>query len=179
MPVKTFRTRKQMVALFMLGFLCGILYVNLALKQYLTDMGIFNLHFLEQYTGTEFAAKEYLLFLAGIRLLPFGILTGLVLTRLRKVISFVFLVWTGFSWGILLTMAVFYMGLKGIAFCVAGILPQFLFYIPAYVIVLWYGMTYPQSRWNHQKTVFVIGMMLTGLILEAYVNPVLVKVIFS
>ena len=25
-------------------------------------MGIFNLQFLEQYTGTEFAAKEYLLY---------------------------------------------------------------------------------------------------------------------
>ena len=53
MPVKTFRTRKQMFALFMPGFLCGILYVNFALKQYMTDMGIFNLQFLEQYTGTD------------------------------------------------------------------------------------------------------------------------------
>ena len=142
-------------------------------------MGIFNLQFLEQYTGTEFAAKEYLLYLTGIRLLPFGILTGLVLTRMRRIISFVFLAWTGFSLGILLTMAVFYMGLKGIVFCIAGIFPQFLFYIPAYAVVLWYGMTYHQSRWNHQKTIFVIGMMLTGLILEAYVNPVFVKMIFS
>lgn len=179
MPVKTFQTRKQMFALFMPGFLCGILYVNFALKQYMTDMGIFNLQFLEQYTGTEFVAKEYLLYLTGIRLLPFGILTGLVLTRMRRIISFVFLAWTGFSLGTLLTMAVFYMGLKGIVFCIAGIFPQFLFYIPAYVVVLWYGMTYPQSRWNHQKTIFVIGMMLTGLILEAYVNPVFVKMIFS
>ena len=76
-------------------------------------------------------------------------------------------------------MAVFYMGLKGIVFCIIGILPQFVFYVPAYVILLWYGMSYPRSVWNHQKTIFVTVMMLTGLLLEAYVNPVLLKTIFG
>ncbi len=179
MPVKTFRTRKQMFALFMSGFLCGIFYANFVLKYYLTDMGIFNLYFPEQYAGIEFAVKDYLLYLVGVRLLPFGILTGLMFTRMHKILSLAFLAWTGFAWGILLTIAVFYMGLKGVVFCVVGVLPHFLFYISSYAIVLWYGISYPQSRWNTQKTVFVIGMMLTGLILEAYVNPIFVSAIFG
>lgn len=173
------RTRRQMFMLFMPGFLCGILYVNFVVPSYLTDMGVFNLHFLEQYAEAKFVAKDYLLYLVGVRLLPFGILSGVMCTRMRKISSFLFLVWTGFSWGILLTMAVFYMGLKGIVFCIIGILPQFVFYVPAYVILLWYGMSYPRSVWNHQKTIFVTVMMLTGLLLEAYVNPVLLKTIFG
>ena len=66
MPVKTFQTESRCL-LFYAGFLCGILYVNFALKQYMTDMGIFNLQFLEQYTGDRVCGKEYLLYLTGIR----------------------------------------------------------------------------------------------------------------
>ena len=53
-----------------------------------------------------------------------------------------------------------------------------LFYIPAYVVVLWYGTTIPRVGGITRKRYLWIGMMLTGLILEAYVNPVFVKMIF-
>ena len=74
----------------------------------------------------------------------------------------------------LFSMAVLGMGIKGSILCIVGILPQFLLYIPAYMVVIWYGYTYPQNRWNTQKSIFVGLAMAVGVLLEAYVNPGLI-----
>lgn len=173
--MKILYTRKQMFAFFMPGFLLGILYVNFAARQYMAEPGIFSTYFLKQYAALEVAAGDYMLYLIRIRIFPFVLLTGLAFTKMKKISAVFFLLWTGFSSGMLLTMAVIGMGVKGIIFCIVGIVPHFLCYIPAYIVVLWYCWMYPQNRWNRQKTVFAVLMMLMGLILEAHVNPVLVK----
>ena len=41
--------------------------------------------------------------------------------------------------------------------------------------MLWYCWMYPRNQWNRQKTVFVALMLMMGLILESYVNPVWMK----
>lgn len=84
--------------------------------------------------------------------------------------------WTGFLGGMLLTMAAFSMGVKGIILCIVGVLPQFILYIPAYVVLLWYAMNVSISTWNRQKTVFVVLMMTMGIVLEAYINPLFLQV---
>lgn len=173
--VKLLRTRKQMFAFFMPGFLLGIIYVNFIAKQYTAEPGIFSDYFLKQYETIEIIARDYIPYLFRIRILPFLLITGLSFTKLRRISAFSFLAWTGFSSGMLLSMAVLSMGIKGSILCVVGILPHFLFYIPAYIIVLWYCCTYPVNRWNRQKTIFVILMMMLGMILEAYVAPILMK----
>lgn len=173
--MKIFHSRKQMFAFFMPGFLCGILYMNLTAQNTVANPGIFSESFLRQYEAAEIASGVYLLYLIRIRIMPFFMLIGLSFTRMRKVSAGAFLAWTGFSCGVILSMAVMEMGIRGILFCVAGVLPQFLVYVPAYVVVLWYCWIYPQNRWNREKTIFVVGAMLAGILLEVYVNPMLVK----
>ncbi len=173
--MKALHSRKQMLAFFMPGFLLGILYMNLTAQNTFTNPGIFSESFLRQYEAAEVAAGIYLMYLIRVRVFPFLMLVGLSFTRVRKFSAGAFLVWTGFSCGLLLSMAVMEMGIKGILFCVIGVLPQFLLYIPSYMVVLWYCWIYPQNRWNREKTVFVVAAMLAGILLEAYVNPVLVK----
>lgn len=90
-----------------------------------------------------------------------------------------FLVWTGISGGILISTAVISMGIRGSFLCIVGIFPQFIFYIPAYLILIWYCWSYPQNRWNRQKTVFVSLAVSTGMLLEIYVNPSLVRAFLS
>ncbi|MCI8835109.1 MAG: stage II sporulation protein M [Ruminococcus sp.] len=173
--MKRFHSRKEMFAFFMPGFLLGILYINFAVKQYFAEPGIFSSYFLKQYASADIIVEEYTIYLLRIRIVPFALLTGLAFTKVRKIAAIAFLFWTGFSSGMLLTMAVAGMGVKGIILCVAGIVPHFLCYIPSYIVVLWYCWTYPANRWNKQKTVFAALMMLLGLVLEVYVNPVLMK----
>lgn len=173
--MKILHTRKQLLAFFMPGFLIGILYVNLIAKQYASGPGIFSDYFLNQYSTLNVVAEEYVWYLLQIRLFPFLALLGLAFTKIRKVSAVAFLVWTGFSCGLLLSMAVLSLGIKGSLLCIVGILPQFFLYIPAYLIVIWYSYTYPVNRWNGQKTAFVSSAMILGILLEVYVNPILVK----
>ena len=63
------------------------------------------------------------------------------------------------------------MGIKGSILCIVGMLPQFLLYIPAYFIVLWYAYCYPRMQWNVQKSLVSGGLLLVGMVLELYVNP--------
>ncbi|WP_251389478.1 stage II sporulation protein M [Mediterraneibacter agrestimuris] len=174
--MKTLQTKKRMFAFFMPGFLLGILYVNLIAGQYLAESGIFSEYFLKQYALAEVTAPEYIVYLAGTRLFPFLVMTGLIFTRARRIAAGIFLVWTGFLGGMLLTMAAFSMGVKGIILCIVGVMPQFILYIPAYVVLLWYAMTVSISTWNRQKTVFVVLMMTMGIVLEAYINPLFLQV---
>ena len=117
---------------------------------------------------------EYIWYLLQVRLLPFLVLLGSAFTKFRKAAVILFLIWTGFSAGLLFSMAVLGMGVKGSILCIAGMLPQFLCYIPAYLIVVWYAYCYPRMQWNIQKSLVSGGLLLVGIVLELYVNPVLV-----
>lgn len=173
--MKIFQTRKHLVVFFMPGFLLGILYVNLIVKKYMAESGMFGMYFLNQYRNTEIIAEEYIWYLLRVRAVPFFALLGLMFTKARKVSSVAFLLWMGFSSGILFSMAVLGMGIKGTLLCIVGILPQFLFYIPAFIVVIWYGCTYPSNHWNTQKGIFVALAMFLGIMAEIYVNPILIK----
>ena len=177
--MKIFHTRKQLLAFFMPGFLIGIIYVNFFAVKYMGDPGIFSTYFLEQYQSVDIVAGEYLWYLIRVRVIPFLVLSGLALTKARKAAAVLFLVWTGISGGILISLAVIDMGIKGSILCITGMLPQFIFYIPAYLVLLWYAYIYPGSQWNRQKTIFISFMMAVGLILEIYVNPLLVRAFIS
>ncbi|MEJ8734928.1 MULTISPECIES: stage II sporulation protein M [Mediterraneibacter] len=177
--MKILHTRKQLFIFFMPGFLIGIFYINLLAKHYVAEPGIFSDYFLKQFGNVEIVIEEYIWYLLRVRVLPFLLLLGISFTRVRKIAAVLFLVWTGISSGILLSAAVLELGIKGSLLCMVGILPQFLFYIPAYLVLLWYCYSYPKNHWNSQKTVFVSSMIFIGIIVEAYVNPILVEAFLS
>lgn len=177
--MKIFRTRKQFLVFFMPGFLLGIIYVNFIARKYMAEPGIFSDYFLNQFQSSSIDAREYIWYLLRLRAVPFLVLAGLSFTKARKISAVLFLVWTGISGGILISAAVLNMGIKGSLLCIVGLFPQFLLYIPAYVVLLWHCYTAPQTHWNRQKTLFVSLAMAVGIILEMYVNPVLVKAFLS
>lgn len=177
--MEIFQTRKQTLAFFMPGFLSGILYVNFIAKQYLAEPGIFSPVFLERFAQISISADTYLQMLLRLRALPFLVLFGASMTRARKAASVLFLIWTGFSAGALLSQVYIDMGLRGGILCMAGIMPQFLFYIPAYLVLLEYCRSYPSNRWNRQKTCFSGIMIAAGIASELYANPPLMKWLIS
>ena len=143
--------KKQMPAFFMPGFILGIIYVNFFTDKYMAEQ----------------------------RLAPLCAAALLAMTKLRRVSAVFFLVWTGFTAGVAVSSAVAGLGLKGCLLCAAALIPQFLFYIPAYVILLRYCLGAPQVRWNRQKSIGVTLMTAAGIILEIYVNPSLVRGLLS
>ena len=167
--------KKYCVVFCMLGFLIGILYANIVSKDYITSMGIFNDFFLNQYAQTDIGMAEYAWYIIRIRMMPVILLFALGCTRFRKGVVVAFLLWTGFSCGMIMTSAIMKMGVKGIVLCLLAMTPQFAFYIAGYVVLLWYLFSYPQSKWNLTKTVCFLLLLALGIVLECYVNPVLMK----
>ena len=166
---------KHFALYYMLGFCAGILYANLFAKDYIISMGILSEYFLNQYSADDIRIAEYLWYVARIRLTPVFILGALGCTKRKKGAAAAFILWTGFSSGLLFTSAVIKMGVKGIILCLIALVPQFLFYIAGYLALLWYLYTYPQIRWNLTKTVIFLLLMAVGILLECYVNPVIMQ----
>lgn len=177
--MKIFRTRKQLLAFFMPGFLLGVIYVNFIAKRYMAEPGIFSDYFLDQFLSTKIDVREYVWYLIRSRLVPVSFLSALSFTRAGKVSAFLFLFWTGISGGILVSSAILNLGIKGSLLCIVCLIPQFFLYIPACIVILWHCVDTPVNQWNYQKTIFVILCMFTGIILELYVNPVIVRAFLS
>lgn len=167
---------KRFLVLFcMLGFLIGIVYANLMSKDYIMSMGIFNEFFLNQYSQAEISIPEFMWYVARIRVMPAVLVTTLCCTKLRRGVVAGFLVWTGFCGGMIMTAAVLKMGIKGLILCLIALAPHFVFYIAGYLILLWYFFTYPESRWNLSKTVSTGLFIIVGILLECYVNPIIME----
>ena len=173
--VKIRENKKHFVLFYMAGFFIGVLYANLMSRDYITSIGILDNFFLEQYAQVEINTAEFMWYVAYIRFLPAVLLFALGCTRIRKGIALAYISWTGFSCGMILVAAVMKMGVKGIILCLISLVPHMLCYVAAYLMLLWFLYAYPGIRWNMSKTVCFLLFMLVGIILECYVNPVIMK----
>lgn len=168
--------KKIICIIFMMGFFAGILYLNIFARASLMSTGIFDSYFMEQYSGYKLNTMSYIWYVIKLRAVPVICLLIVSRTRLGKVAGGIFLAWTGFASGMILTMAVFRLGIKGIFLCIVGVLPHFICYITVYIMLFIYLFCYPNTRWNATKTVSMVLFMLLGIITESYINPVLMDI---
>lgn len=173
--MKIRESKKCFVLCYMAGFFVGILYSNFVSGAYIAGTGILDDYFLEQYARMEINTAEFLWYVAYLRILPAMLLFALGCTRFRKAAALFYIAWTGFSSGMVLVTAVMKMGVKGIILCLLCLIPQIICYIAGYLMLLWFLFSYPSVRWNMSKTMCFSLFMLTGILLECYVNPVIVK----
>lgn len=173
--MKYFSEKHILLTAFLLGLTAGILYANLTADAYLAESGIFSTFFLSQYSGIRIDKREFLLYLLPIRLLPVGVMGVLAAAGARKTAAAGSVVWFGFLGGVLFVTSVMQMGMKGMILCVVAMFPQILLYVLAYAVILWSLYAWPAVRWSFSKTVFTILVFAVGILLEVYVNPVLLK----
>ena len=170
---------RVVILIYMIGFLLGIVYMNMSAGEYISSMGIFNRDFAEQFQKADIEGVQYLGYLIRLRVLPAIILAILGTTRFRKIGSTAFLVWTGILCGVYFTCAVMNHGVSGVLFCVVGLLPHMACYLFAYGILLMTIFFYPKKQWNYEKTIAFCLAICMGIALEYKVNPVLVKMILK
>ena len=173
------QSKKHFLVFFMFGFIAGVFYANIVIKDYLAASGILSNYFLNQYANTKIVIEDYILYILRIRMLPLIALSILGCTKFRKIAVILMLSWTGFSTGLILVEAVMKLGVKGIVLCLIGFVPHFIFYILAYMVLLWHLYSYPKKKWDTAKTIFVIVAMIIGVILEVYINPILMKMFIA
>ena len=165
--MKAFRTGHYFLALFFTGFLTGILIVNYIWGEQLSLIGTFTEVYLMRLKNEKISFQQYIWYLIQVRGIFFLVLFLAMGIRIRKIVAACFLLWTGMS------------GMKGSILCVAGLFPQFLFYVPAVLVLLRFCWNYPQNQWNRQKTFFVCGLFLIGIFSESCLNPWLIQKIVN
>lgn len=171
--------RKIFTALILSGFLSGIIYGNVIAKEYILSLGIFDEYLLNQYSRLNVNIEEYIWYIIRIRITPVIFLLLAGCTKYRKIIISLFIVWTGFSFGLILTAAIIRLQAKGIIVCLISILPHFICYIGGYLMLLIYYISYPNSRWTGAKTISFILFWLLGVVSECYINPGLIELVFT
>lgn len=167
--------QKCFFAVVFIGFIIGILYTNLFALDYMAITGIFSTYYLQGFVSSEIIVGEYLFSVLKVRILPLCVLLIIGYCRLNKVGVVLFLGWTGFLWGIYMSLGVVQLGVVGVLICVLGIFPQVVFYIPAYFIVMVWAYNRPESQWNIMKMAVMILCTISGIVLECRMNPQILK----
>lgn len=162
-----------------LGFLIGILYTNLLATDYMKMTGVFSTYYLQKFLECEYVVGEYLMKVLYVRIFPLLVLFMMAYSRINKIGVLLFLTWTGFIYGIYMSLGVVQLGFVGVVLCVVGLLPQMIFYVPAYLIVLIYTYQRPESQWNTMKICVVILCMISGIVLECQINPQILRWIIT
>ena len=178
--MKFYKYKNQLLIFYLaVGFFVGILYENIVSRRYGLSIDIFQTYFLQQYKQTEIVAEKYLGYVLKARVVPLMGLCVLACVRWKKILAGVSVCWTGFLAGVMMVSALMQLGAKGVLFCMVAMFPHIICYGLAYGILLSYFYRYPKARWNYAKTVFVILVMFIGILLETYLNPLLMKLVIQ
>lgn len=174
------KSKGQLLILFLaVGFLVGIIYENIVARESVVLSKLFLRSNLERYLQTNIVSEKYLWYVAKARLIILATICTFSCFRWKKLLVIFCLTICGFFVGVMSVAAVMQLGIKGVLICMAGILPQGIFYAMAYSMLFVYWFRYPEGLWNRTKLLFVIIMFLAGIVLESYVNPMLIKLIIK
>lgn len=174
--VKHYNNRNQLLIIFLaVGFFMGILYENIVSKNQGVSIKLFQTYFLKQFTQVEIVAEEYLWYVAKARVIPFLVLLFLGCLKWKKMMVSICVSWTGFLFGIIIVSSVIQLGMKGILFFLAGMLPHMFFYVLGYGMYLLHLYRYPSHTWSNTKTIFIVLMIFLGIVLETYLSPLIIK----
>ena len=178
--------------IFLAGVLAGILMMNLGKSILLENTGLldeYTLYHMKYMTVDSSALFYYVLCLRMKTAITLAILAT---TYLGLVVCAGATFWYGLSAGAFLSAAVIRYGLKGILFACVGILPQYIVYVPAFVILLMWCETLNRSIYFRNSSVtegngtvpwfkrvaqllLILGVLLLGCMLESFANPGLLE----
>lgn len=175
--------------IYLLSFLAGIVLANALGVEQLRQYGVLNEYFIKQLLYASINYDDLLFYVAENRGTVFFLLFLLGITRLGIPAHFVYLAWNGFSFGVAMVSVIINFGIRGILVLCALLFPQYLFYIPLYLILFgltcYLGkkeMTRQSSSGRFSRTVLlfggvlvVFGLFFMGIMTESYVNPRVMK----
>ncbi len=156
------------------GLLAGIALVQMQSDARFSE--VFSEYVLNQYATLQIDTGRLLGYIGRFRagqyllLLCLGGLSG------APAAIGIFLFCVGVCWGNTLSISVLRLGLKGILICVAGLVPQIFFYIPAFG---WVSLWVCRGGSNRRKYLFLslagALFLFFGILTEVYVNPSLLQ----
>ena len=125
--------------LFFAGLLAGILFVHTLSDD--SFAGIFSEYFLNQYASLEIDSRKLFRYVFGYRCGQYALLVCCGAVSAAPVLLGASLFFLGMTWGTMISVSTVRLGLKGVLICVAGVIPQILFYPVSYT-----HLTLPTKR---------------------------------
>lgn len=179
-------SRKQL-AVFCLGILAGIFVINFGKSMMLERSGILDEDTLYRLKYMSVDGNALFCYVLRKRMTVFLLMAVLATTYLGYAVCIGAAAWCGMSAGAFLSVLFLRYGLKGLMLALVSIFPQFLFYVPAVIMMLgWsedlYRAIYSRGRtadiWEKSFLLKKAGWLgaitltiLLGCLLEGYLNP--------
>ena len=174
------KKKNQFLIVFLVvGFFIGIIFENVIVKKQISTTDIFLKSNLQRYLQTDVVVEKYLRYVIKERFILFGCICVVSCMKWKKVMVYLSLLLVGFFAGCFCVASVVRLGIKGLLLFMAGMFPQMLFYgcLCVMLYLHWLGVT--ERRWSRTKTIFVVILLTLGIIVEVYVNPIIVKFIIG
>lgn len=175
---------------FLLGFVAGVLALNIGSSFFLDSMGLLDEYTLGRIKYLEINRSNFFIYVLKKRMATLWGLTLLSSALWGVVFLYLFIFWLGACSGILLSAAIVRYGIKGILLIAVGGLPQILIYTPALLGIfglcrsIWGGLYALEAQdisfklrkkqriaqWFLQFLFWNI-VVIIGAVAESYVNP--------
>ena len=184
--MKRIKERQLILAVFCGGVLLGTLLANLMPKLYLPTAADLLGELDALLKGTASAYSGYFGYLLGIRLVPIAVLWICLLTPYGGEGLCVAALWYGVCCGAVISGAVLLYGIGGLLLFLTAIFPQYVFYVMIFLQMIAKHELRKNSR--HGQAVILSGeigfllvvavLFLAGVLLETYLNPLLLRLAF-
>lgn len=181
---------RSRVFVFLMGFCLGMMFF-LWKKRYIVDQsGILGQELFEQLTRITFEPYELLKYIIKNRGTQFLMLTLIACSRRKNLWIGILLAYGGFIAAILLLTSVYHYNMKGIMLCLLMGFPHGICYL-MFLCILFHKKEEDDTKYYHKsheirekgfykiltkvvKWVVIIALFVLGVIVECYINPILV-----
>ena len=157
------------------GVVAGTLLANLVIDNVTDKIGIFNPDFKNAFANVNLDGTLYLRYIFAMRLKEYIGLWLVLLTPAAITGIYVFMAVVGISTGMMVSVSVMNMGVKGMFIYAVSLLPQYIIYAAAVFFIV----SYIEKRHITMKKTTVAIMisllfLITGTLYETYISPVLI-----
>lgn len=181
MHLRSISLKQQLFAEFLLCFLVGIILANLLGADSFQKNGNLTRYYLQQFQYSNIQSEELLWHVGCRRLILILLLLAFSLLPKGKTVHWVFIAWCGFAYGYFCVLLISAFEAKGLILCLVALCPHFFAYIPAYLgMVQLSERRRDQSSWQRLASVSVVlVLMIIGILLESYTNPVILQKVLN
>lgn len=173
------RFSRRAAMVFLAGFLAGLSLVFIGQEGLVQNTAFLNHDSLEGIGALEINRQRLMLYSLRQRLFPAGLLVLASAAGAGGIAVCLFLLWSGFCAGTLLSVLSLRYGIRGVVLFVGGILPQAFLLVPAFWLLCGWCISSGLKRGGKTGRFSVDGGMLVlilcallgGCALEGYVNP--------
>lgn len=178
---------RHAAVIFLAGFLTGLALVFIGQEGLVQNTPFLNHESLEGIGALEINRQGFMLYSLRQRLFPAGLLVLAAAAGAGGAAVCLFLLWSGFCAGTLLSVLSLRYGIQGVVLFAGGIFPQAFLLVPAYWLLCGWCVSSKGKRGGKAGLLSADGGMLVlifcallgGCVVEGYINPSILSHIFT